>query len=282
MRKQLAILFPIIFSRRLKYFGIKQWGSPLIVTTMKWTCILILSAVSMANTMAVTFQSSERQTALLEFYTSEGCSSCPPAEAWLSDLKRRPELWTDFVPVAFHVDYWNNLGWRDRLSSEEFTQRQYQYAKAWSAQEVYTPEFVLNGKEWHNWFGYRSAPSASAAKTGTLTVSSTDEKHWKVNFNPAEKESSDYEVTAALLVCGFSSDVTAGENSGRHLNHDFATLSLISRPLASATNGFQGSFIADPHPKGITGHLALAVWVTHSGQLQPLQATGGWLPQIGN
>src|SRR5579859_334549 len=108
---------------------------------MKWICILILCACSMANAMAVTFQSSERQTSLLELYTSEGCSSCPPAEAWISNLKSRSGLWTDFVPVAFHVDYWNGLGWRDKLSSEEFSQRQRDYAQAWSAQDVYTPEF---------------------------------------------------------------------------------------------------------------------------------------------
>jgi hypothetical protein len=245
---------------------------------MKWTCILIL-ACSMANAMAVTFQSSERQTSLLELYTSEGCSSCPPAEAWISNLKSQSGLWTDFVPVAFHVDYWNGLGWRDKLSSEEFSQRQRDYAQAWSAQDVYTPEFVLNGKEWHNWFGYRGAPSASDTKAGTLAVSSTDGKHWQANFEPAEKGAMDYDVTAAVLVCGLGSDVTAGENSGRHLNHDFAALSLISRPLAGQTNSFQGTFIIDNHPKGITGRLALAVWVTRSGQLQPLQATGGWLPQ---
>lgn len=246
---------------------------------MKLSCILILCACVSANAMAVTFQSSDRQTALLELYTSEGCSSCPPAEAWLSHLKNESGLWTDFVPVAFHIDYWNNLGWYDRLSNEEFSQRQRDYARAWSAQDVYTPEFVLNGKEWHNWFGYRGTPSVSVTKAGALTVSSTDGKHWQVNFEPAEKGTTDYDVTAALLVCGLGSDVTAGENSGRHLNHDFAALSLITRPLSNQTNGFQGTFIIDDHPKGITGRLALAVWVAPSGQLPPLQAAGGWLSQ---
>jgi hypothetical protein len=73
------------------------------------------------------------------------------------------------------------------------------------------------------------------------------------------------------------SDVTAGENSGRHLNHDFAVVSLITRPMANQGSGYQGAFIIDDHPKDITGRLALAVWVTRSGHLQPLQATGGWL-----
>jgi hypothetical protein len=243
---------------------------------MKWICFFAMLAGVTATAGPVVFQSAERQTALLELYTSEGCSSCPPAEAWLSKLKNAPGLWSEFVPVAFHVDYWNNLGWRDKLSSEQFSDRQHSYARDWSAENIYTPEFVLNGREWHNWFG--SIPSASATKAGVLHASSMDGKHWQANFVPPEKGTADYEVTAVLLVCDLTSDVTAGENSGRHLNHDFAALSLTTRPLTNQTSGFQGTFIIDPHPKGITGRFALAIWVTSSGQLEPLQATGGWLP----
>jgi hypothetical protein len=116
-------------------------------------------------------------------------------------------------------------------------------------------------------------------KTGVLRVSSDDGKHWQADFVPAENGTADYEVTAALLVSETSSDVKGGENAGRRLNHDFAALSLITRPLASQTNGFQGKFIVDDEPKGITGRLALAVWVTRCEQLEPLQAAGGWLPK---
>lgn len=246
---------------------------------MKTICLLGLLACATVHAAPFGFQSSERRIALLELYTSEGCSSCPPAESWLGKLKRAPGLWSDFVPVAFHVAYWNHLGWRDSLSSEQFSARQQAYAQAWSAENIYTPEFVLDGREWRNWFGLRSAPSAPAAKAGVLRVSSADGAHWQASFAPAEKGTTDYEVTAALLVNGLSSDVKAGENEGRHLIHDFAALSLITRPMTSETNRFLGKFIIDDHPKGITGRLALAVWVTRSGQLEPLQAAGAWLPQ---
>ena len=245
---------------------------------VKLICFLGLLAGIAANAAPIAFQSSERQTSLLELYTSEGCSSCPPAEAWLSKLKTAPGLWNGFVPVAFHVAYWNNLGWHDKLSSEQFSARQQNYAQVWSAKNIYTPEFVLNGMEWQNWLGFRGAPSVSVTQAGVLQVSSDDGKHWQANFVPAENGTADYEVTAALLVSETSSDVKGGENAGRHLNHDFAALSLITRPLASQTNGFQGKFIIDADPKGITGRLALAVWVTRGGHLEPLQATGGWLP----
>ena len=96
---------------------------------------------------------------------------------------------------------------------------------------------------------------------------------------PVENGTANYEVTAALLVSDLGIDVTAGENSGRHLNHDFAALSVVTRPLTRQTNGFQGTFIIDANPKGIDGRLALAVWVTRGGRLEPLQAVGAWLPQ---
>ncbi|MGH7994627.1 MAG: DUF1223 domain-containing protein [Limisphaerales bacterium] len=246
---------------------------------MKWICFLGLLGGIAASAAPMSFQSSERQTSLLELYTSEGCSSCPPAEAWLSRLKSSPGLWSEFVPVAFHVAYWNNLGWRDKLSSEQFSDRQRDYAQVWLAENIYTPELVLNGKEWRNWFGLRSGPSASATKAGVLRVSSDDGKHWQANFVPAENGAADYEVTAAVLVSDLSSDVKAGENAGRHLNHDFVALSLNTHPLASQTHGLQGKFNIDSGPKGINGRLALAVWVTRSGHLEPLQATGGWLPK---
>jgi len=247
---------------------------------MRITCFCLLFACASANAAPVEFQSSLRQVLLLELYTSEGCSSCPPAEAWLSKLKTSEGLWHEFVPVAFHVDYWNNLGWKDKFSDEQYTERQKSYAQLWSASDIYTPEFVLNGKEWHDWFGFRGAPSMTASQSGVLQVQSNDGKHWEATFSPGPGKDAHYEITAAVLASDVISDVSAGENSGRHLNHDFAALSLITRPLALQTNGFQGKFIIDPQPKGISGRLALAIWVTREGQLAPLQATGGWLLKL--
>src|SRR3954471_19082944 len=94
------------------------------------------------------FRSGPTQAALVELYTSEGCSSCPPAEKWLGELKNAAGLWRDFVPVAFHVNYWDHLGWRDVLASKAFTAREHAYAEAWNSSSVYTPCFVRNGAEW--------------------------------------------------------------------------------------------------------------------------------------
>src|SRR5882757_7056938 len=91
-------------------------------------CLPLIAIVTAnAQTNTFTFQSTQERTALLELYTSEGCSSCPPAETWLSGLQDSPRLWKDFAPVAFHVDYWDYLGWKDAWSDAAFAERQRAY-----------------------------------------------------------------------------------------------------------------------------------------------------------
>ncbi len=114
--------------------------------------VLCLAATSLMAAAPTTFESGETPAALVELFTSEGCSSCPPADAWVSTLKGNPGLWKRIVPVVFHVDYWNSLGWSDRFSSPENTARQRRYAAVWGTDSVYTPGMVLNGREWRNWF----------------------------------------------------------------------------------------------------------------------------------
>ena len=240
---------------------------------------IILGALAGLATDAapMQFQSPDRQVALVELYTSEGCSSCPPAESWLSGLKGKPGLWSEFVPVAFHVDYWNYLGWRDPWSSKPYSDRQRDYAGAWGSETIYTPEFVLNGKEWHNWFGMRGAPGVSGTKTGILKITSEDTNHWQVNFRPAAAGTTALEVNATLLAGGLGSDVKAGENAGRHLQHDFVVLKLIQQPLTGKDGEFKGAFTMTAGRNPPEGNLALAVWVTRNGSLKPVQSVGGWL-----
>jgi hypothetical protein len=238
-------------------------------------CLATMSVFSALSAAPVIFQSSENRVTLLEVFTSEGCSSCPPAEKWLTSLKTSPGLWKDFVPVAFHVDYWDYLGWRDPWSAKVFTDRQHAYARAWQAESVYTPGFVLDGKEWRAWSLSKSVPH-SAAKAGVLTATSTDLKEWLVTFAPTASLGQSYEAHAALLASGLSSEVKAGENKGRRLEHDFVALNLVSTPLKFNSGTFTGRVSLDP--KSQAG-LSLAVWVTKSGQPEPLQAVGGRLAQ---
>jgi hypothetical protein len=242
------------------------------------SALCILSTwTGISQESSLVFQSSETQTSLIELYSSEGCSSCPPAEAWLSGLKNSKGLWRDFVPVAFHVDYWDYLGWRDPWASKQFTQRQHAYASQWRSQSVYTPGLVLNGKEWHDWSAQKDGPSRSALKAGVLKISSTDSNHWQVSFSPTGQSAGDYEAHGVLLENELHSDVKAGENRGRRLNHDFVVTSLITSPLKKDGEVFIGELELKDSGKGAAQHPAIAVWVTRTGRLDPLQSVGGLL-----
>jgi hypothetical protein len=223
------------------------------------------------------FQSDAKQVSLVELYTSEGCSSCPPAEEWLNRLKDSPSLWKNFAPVAFHVDYWNSLGWKDRLSAPEFSKRQSDYAQLWHAENVYTPCFVLNGKEWLGWHGRADAPGASGDDVGVLEAKSIGTNLWSATFVPAHSSPDKWEIHAALLSGGLDSEVKAGENRGRRLHHEFAALDLVSIGMSNNNGIAHGKFILDPSHYGSEKSLAIAVWITHPGELVPVQATGGWL-----
>ncbi|MGZ3691649.1 MAG: DUF1223 domain-containing protein, partial [Pseudobdellovibrio sp.] len=111
---------------------------------MKFTC-LILTAFITCNTHAKEATTAPQKPKLIELFSSEGCSSCPPAEESLAELVHHPLLWKSFVPVNFHVDYWNRLGWTDPYSKKLFTERQHDYARFWNTGTVYTPAFVVDG-----------------------------------------------------------------------------------------------------------------------------------------
>ncbi|MBS0630569.1 MAG: DUF1223 domain-containing protein [Verrucomicrobia bacterium] len=214
------------------------------------------------------FASGPAQVSLIELYTSEGCSSCPPADRWLGGLREAPGLWRDFVPVALHVDYWNRLGWPDRFSTRAFTQREYDYAAMWQGDSVYTPCFVRDGAEWRG--GHDLAPTGR--KVGELTVS-YDGAVVRTEFIPAGEKAAaraGYEVHAAILGGGITSTVTAGENRGETLRHYFVALRLAQAALGAELP------LAVPPITGVPHH-ALAVWITRTGELTPLQAAGGWL-----
>src|SRR5215831_823912 len=239
--------------------------------------LFLINVIAMpASSMpATTFESGETQNSLVELFTSEGCSSCPPAEKWLSQLKSSPDLWEKTVPVAFHVDYWDRLGWRDRFAKPEFTSRQQHYAAAWGGDSVYTPGFVVNGKEWRGWFGGNLMPTSST-KVGVFRVSLGDDRKLSATFVPETTQPRALALNVALLGNDLQSDVKRGENSGRKLRHDFVVLDLLKVDMANESNRWTGS-VGLPREFGGDKATALAAWVTAPETTAPIQATGGWL-----
>jgi len=230
--------------------------------------LLFLVAATTATASPAIFSSGLNRTHLVELYSSEGCSSCPPAEAWLGNLRDAPGLWSDFVPLAFHVSYWDRLGWTDRFAGKENTARQYAYAREWGGESVYTPEFVLDGVEWRT-ASQRNPPSRSIEKAALLSVQYEAGGVCRVNY----AETGDCEVHVALLGGGIVSEVRAGENQGSTLRHDFVVLAMQTAQLKGGTAELS---LPESKVKGVLRH-ALAVWVTRRGELTPRQATGGWL-----
>lgn len=225
---------------------------------------LICSWAMIARASDLSIESGPQKTHLLELFTSQGCSSCPPAEAWLSKLKSEPKLWKDFVPIAFHVDYWDRLGWRDPFASKEWTARQYQYSANWKSESVYTPGFVLDGREWMN----RRIPSIATERPGVLKLSINDGKIL-AEFLATEARTKDPDFHIAQLGFDLTTRISAGENSGRNLKQDFVVLSLANQRMSGGN--VEVPFVADSRVR------AIAAWITAPNQIEPIQAVGGWL-----
>jgi hypothetical protein len=241
-------------------------------------CLLVFNVTFLSSVMAmvaadpVILESGPKKVQLLELFTSEGCSSCPPAEASLSRLVNDSRLWREFVPVAFHVDYWDRLGWKDPFASVEWTKRQETYAGNWKAESVYTPAFVLNGREWRN----ANVPSANDEAPGVLKIVVRGQDIMEVNFEPAKGSSEKFDVYLARLGFGIAVNVRAGENNGRSLRHDFVVLSLTHEKLTSGKQELH--FAPAPESAARPERTALAAWIANASDIRSIQATGGWLP----
>src|SRR5438477_8305874 len=154
----------------------------------------------------------------------------------------------------------------------EWTKRQQKYAENWKAETVYTPAFVLDGSEWRN----TTVPVNDEA-SGVLKVVVRDDATVIVTFEPATRNSGEFEVYAARLGFGINVNVRAGENKGRSLRHDFIVLSLAHGKLDLGTQ--DPLHLVPPYesPKR-PERIALAAWITNVGAIKPIQAIGGWLP----
>lgn len=223
------------------------------------------------------FKGDGPKASLIELYSSEGCSSCPPAEAWMNSLKKSPGLWKEIFPVAFHVDYWDGLGWPDRFARAEYTQRQRNYAAQLGQNSVYTPEFVVNGLEWRrNWLTGWTLPTGETEKTGKLSLVIKDKKLSATYAPETSAPAQPLTLNVAWLGFNLVTDVKRGENDGRKLEHDFVVLNLGSSSMSSKGDaGFQG----DPvEMKSSTSDVpgAVVAWVSDKdGSI--LQIAGGWL-----
>jgi hypothetical protein len=195
--------------------------------TVRFLAIVMLALASAsAQASQCAAQSGPGTAALVELYTSEGCSSCPPAERWLGTLAERYSGGA-VVPLALHVDYWDYFAWKDPYAKREFALRQRKLSQLQRLALVYTPKVVLQGRDFRAW--------------GTQAF---DEAVSRINSQPAKARirlalldatghGLDAEASAELLVptedavlymAAYQSRLTAGENRGRILTHDYVVL----------------------------------------------------------
>ena len=212
---------------------------------------------------------------LIELYTSEGCSSCPPADRWLSGLKDHPALWDRLIPIAFHVDYWDYIGWKDRFARSDFTERQRQYSREGSIPTVYTPALISNGREWRN-FSWKRPVEVPNQKVGSLTVEKSQD-NLDIKFQTEGRMTDDnLSIHVVLLGFGLKTDVRAGENSGRELIHNFVVLEYERDSLHLADGSYRGT-LKPPQSNIVAEKFALALWISSKTEQTPLQAAGTWL-----
>ena len=182
--------------------------------------------------------------ALVELYTSEGCSSCPPADRWLSKIGGPGNV----IPVAFHVTYWDYIGWRDAFGHERHSARQRERASASGTRYVYTPQVTVGGRDFREWASGKAF--AQAIERINKTPSRVD---LEIRVKPIEGGKMLAEASAtpkagvargnlALVLAatqnGLSSRVNAGENRGEHLSHDYVVREFTE------SRAFAGSGIA--------------------------------------
>lgn len=236
---------------------------------IRHACLVLMLLVTSANAGDLQLNSGTRQVTLLELYTSQGCSSCPPAERWLNEYINRDELWTSVVPVALHVDYWDYIGWKDPFATSENGARQRDYARAGKTRTVYTPGFFVNGRDWRGWT-LRLSPRSSDREPGVLSATISGDR-LTASFPAVDKP---MDLHVAILGFGIETEIKRGENRNRTLAQEFVSLS--HKVYRSDTGSWEMSLpefrahMADRH--------GIALWISKPGHPVPVQATGGWLP----
>ncbi len=186
----------------------------------------------------VSTESKTRQPVLVELFTSEGCSSCPPADRQLTFLEtQQPVSGAEVITLAFHVDYWDRLGWKDAYSSAEFSERQNQYVQRMKLNSSYTPQMVVDGQAefvGSNGGQATDAIAKAASAKGRYDIKLT-ENNAEVEIGLPKHESATVYLAAAED--GIVTDVKNGENGGKKLPHISVVrkLEVVGKLMSSDT-----------------------------------------------
>ena len=247
--------------------------------------LLLPGSLLYADGRGQVFESVPDKVALLELYTSEGCSSCPPADAFVSALKDAGLYPKHVIPLSFHVTYWDYIGWHDLFAQDMFDRRQRQLAARRKNPTVYTPQLVLDGQDVRATGTFRTRLRALNQNRPQATIKMTM-KHTGADtlgldldiLVPDQQDRVNATVFVALFENRLSSRVNAGENNGRTLRHDYVVRRFVG-PLALADAGpdSQHSLEIDIPETVRREHAGVAVFVQNSVDGSVLQALSAQL-----
>jgi hypothetical protein len=235
--------------------------------------------VAAQTTASCQARSGAQQLPLVELYTSEGCSSCPPADRWLSRLRGQPGV----LVAAFHVDYWDQLGWPDRFAQPAFSARQQGLRRSSGASFVYTPQMLVNGRDWRDWRAWPAQPLPVPNATVQLQAERLAGDQVRVRVTPLDAlrpgAPARLGLWWALLEDGHRSAVKAGENRGETLVHDHVVRRWVDEgswspsTAAAGAAGISREWLLTAPRAGEAGHAArLLLVVTDAASGTPLQA----------
>jgi hypothetical protein len=225
-----------------------------------------LAHAASADAQTCQARSPDQQVLLVELYTSEGCNACPPADRWLSTLKGRPQV----LAAAFHVDYWDRLGWTDRFGDARHTERQAEVARQGGARFSYTPQVLVNGRDWRAW---PTLPMVAAPAAVQLTLARGEGPRVDVQVTPLRAAPARLALWWAVLEDGHVSHVKAGENLGVTLLHDHVVRHYGRLPAWAASAGVPQVQQLNAAHNGEGGRkVRLLVVVTDAVTGAPLQA----------
>jgi len=221
--------------------------------------------------------SGDNKVTLIELYTSQGCSSCPPADKWLSQLKHKEGLFKTFIPLAFHVTYWDFIGWSDVFAKSLNDNRQRNYSlKVWKKNSVYTPQFIVDTKEYRQWFKGKPFPKLDNFYAGNLKATLNENNELFVSYYNKNIKEENLIVNTAILGFDYKINIKSGENKSRLLEHDFVVLKHLQNYASIENHTLEFKNKLYQLKKEENRKYALVVWLSDKNH-QQLQAVGGYI-----
>lgn len=247
-----------------------------VISTTTLLCLTVSNVIAQSSPATCNAKSSDKITPVIELYTSEGCSSCPPADKWLSTLKMQQSAKANGSPSpvvqAFHVNYWDYIGWTDRFATPAHTVRQRQVSAWQKSNQIYTPQMVKDGRDWRNW-----SANLVATEPASLTISLQQEKTdavrgdlFSAQIQPIAGAAPSQPWAAYWTVTehGHSSKVLRGENSGEQLKHDF----VVRQYQSAGEHSGAAKLVLQSIPKDPAYSRQINVVVFNPQTGKPLQA----------